>query len=108
MALRPVVWEGVYFVSREPPTRIRCKRYTEPPSVKGEYIASLSPATIFGPVEEWEHTPKFTAVKVGGSWINVWRAEGPGSYSWNQQGVDYAYKVMMQIDPEWPQGLQWL
>ena len=108
MALRPVVWEGVYFVSREPPTRVKCKRYTDPPSAKGKYIASLPPATIFGPVEDWEHTPKFTTVKVGDSWINVWRAEGPGSYFWYQQGVDFAYKIMTQIDPEWPQGLQWL
>ena len=108
MAPRPSVWWGVYFVTRGTPTKIKCKRYTKPPSERGEYIATIPPATVFGPVEEWEHTPKFTAVKVGGSWINVWRAEGAGSYFFYQQGVEFAIKIMAPEDPEWPQGLVWL
>ena len=104
MAQRPVVWRGVYFVSKGTPTKIRCKRYNKPPSEGGEYVATIPPATVFGPVDQWEHTQKYTTVKVGASWINVWRANGLGS----EQGVEFAAKIMAPEDPDWPEGGIWV
>ena len=62
---------GQYWRTREAPTRIRCKAYSQP-EPHGEYLATIDPGTYLGPVEMVDESSRYTAILVRGFWINVW------------------------------------
>ena len=54
-----------------PNTSSRVKLYSAAPP-DGQYIETLEPGTIFGPVLEVRHLPLFAAVRVEAGWVNIW------------------------------------
>ena len=67
-----VVEVGDYVVTKELPTGIRCKAYTQPPSQgDGIYLQTFPPGTRLGPVEQVEKTADFVTIRVEEFWINI-------------------------------------
>ena len=81
---------GDYLKTVAPPVRgsLVCRAYTAPPEVchrthevigGGDYLATLSPGTYIGPIEEFCVSVRFVTVMVRRYWINVWMRRTPGS-----------------------------
>ena len=82
---------GAYFRSRQLPTSIRVKAYSQPPAGRGgRYLATLDPGTYFGPAEAVIETDLYTAVLVRGFWMNVAAKESDGVRWWTRA---FAYRV---------------
>ena len=77
---------GDYMETKPMPTNVRCKAYTHPPGCEGEYITTIEPGTILGPIEALMHSDKYCSIRVGDQWINVWCTR-------DGRGVSFARKV---------------
>ena len=68
----PTVYHGQFFRTKPSGSSIRCKLYSAPPR-RGDYISTLPPDFVFGPVQEIVSAYGYVSVCVDGYWINVWK-----------------------------------
>ena len=69
---------------------IRCKAYDAPPRQRGNFITTIDPNTMLGPVEGVENFHGFVTILVGEFWINVWNS-----------GISFALEVDDAIVSAW-------
>ena len=98
MAPRPQFWLGQYLQSVTQGS-IVCKRYTLPP-FEGDYVDTLKPGTIAGPISKIQHSDRFMTVKIGDFWINVWGTRAlPDPVARERRGTVYAWPVAAPSRP---------
>ena len=77
MAPRPRVRLGDYIRAIDHPT-IRCNQYTAP-LWDGDYLETLAPGSVLGPIDAISHQDVFMTVRIDGTCINIWRAHRLGT-----------------------------
>ena len=82
MASRPDVHVGDVLRTKELPTRIRCKVYDAAPPY-GQYLETLAPGTLIGPVLSTCSSPVFETVEIAAGWVNIWTSR--------RRGVQFAF-----------------